>query len=129
VGDDLTLAYSTRWDSVAGSLALAAGGDSVLVYCRNENEIIFLGGLLYSGTSWLDDNANANSDNELYGTDQSSLPASLINANTALPHLDNYVYQGIHSGSKKNCKQRFKTLTIGAVPIRNVNFLRNPSLQ
>ena len=80
------------WESQSGSFALAAAGDTLLLYCidgddgdDDDNKIHHITGLSLAGP-W-DDTAT--------GTDQSALPAALKGiAAVALEHVDNAKYVG-----------------------------------
>ena len=87
---------TNEWSSESGSFALAAGGDTIILYCReSDNSITHLTALSYSG-DWLP----ASTDEDSFGTESSALPASLpSNTAIALPHKDNYWYVGPRQGN------------------------------
>jgi hypothetical protein len=95
------LSYSSDWKSVFGTFALAAKGDSIILYCMDQEAVLKpLSAVTFGPTGWSAAGAVS------YETDQSALPpAGLINDNghmigLALPHLDNYIYVGSTSGTK-----------------------------
>jgi hypothetical protein len=96
-----SLSYSSDWKSVSGTFALAAKGDSIILYCMDQEAVLKpLSAVTFGTTGWSEAGAVS------YETDQSALPpASFINDNgnmiaLALPHLDNYIYVGSTSGIK-----------------------------
>jgi hypothetical protein len=97
----LALDFADQWESVAGTFSLSTGGDTIIVYCRdgdgdNEEEVMFLSALSFDG-DWKPAGLDG------YKTDESSLPASFVDATAgaiALPHFDNYAYDGIGTGTK-----------------------------
>ena len=93
---DSSLPYADGWNAESGSFALAASGDSIILYCiENDDSIMHLTALSFSG-EWI----TANSDESSFGTTESALPASLpSNTHLALPHYDNYWYIGTQKGS------------------------------
>jgi hypothetical protein len=84
------------WESVSGSFSLAAAGDTVIVYCVKgvDTAIHPLGALSFSN-EW------STAGLASYSTDSSALPESLVGMAPALPHFDNYAYDGITIGDKK----------------------------
>jgi hypothetical protein len=77
------------WQDTGGPFALSSSGDAVIVYClmdEDETTIHPVGGLSISGP-WNSSSANA-------------LPLNLIGFAPALPHADNYAYDGIVTGEK-----------------------------
>jgi hypothetical protein len=84
------------WESVMGTFALAATGDTVIIYCIKDvdSTIHPLGALSFSN-EWSTVGLSS------YSTDTSALPDSLVGMAPALPHFDNYEYDGITIGDKK----------------------------
>jgi hypothetical protein len=84
------------WESVSGTFALAATGDTVIVYCIKDIDTTIhpLGALSFSN-EWSATGLSS------YSTDTSALPGSLVGMAPALPHFDNYEYDGITKGDKK----------------------------
>lgn len=94
--DNSIYPYATEWSSESGSFALAADGDTIILYCvESDDSITHLTALSYSG-DWLP----TSSDKDSFGTEYSALPASLPdNTAMALSHKDNYQYVGPRKGS------------------------------
>ena len=84
------------WERVSGTFALAAAGDTVIVYCVKDDEttIHHLGALSFSN-EWSAAGLSS------YSTSTSALPDGLVGMAPALPHFDNYEYHGITIGDKK----------------------------
>jgi hypothetical protein len=80
------------WESVQGSFSLSASGDTILLYCQTETELVHISGLSFSG-DWLPSGL----DPSAYGTENSALPANT--PAVTLDHADNYRYTGTRSGS------------------------------
>lgn len=94
---DASLLYGDSWQVQDAGFALAAAGDTILLYCQSDSgEIVHLGGLSYSGM-WAADGMSGSD----YGTSSSALPSALVGVGpVALPHFDNYMYNGSRTGSK-----------------------------
>lgn len=85
------LDLSTLWE-VDGSFALSTAGDSIIVYCQEGDFINHLGA--FSIGEWSDNGID-------YTTNESSLPQSLSQIGSiALPDFDNFIYDGITTGTK-----------------------------
>jgi hypothetical protein len=96
-GYGTALPFSSDWEEVGtGAFALSANGDTVIAYCVESNEVIIhpLGALSISG-DWSTPRGISSS-----GTRKNGLPPTLANLAPALPHFDNYVYEGITIGNK-----------------------------
>jgi hypothetical protein len=94
------LQHASLWQSVAGTFSLVAAGDTVIIYCRKEDDSIHhLSALSFSG-NWA---AVALAEDDC-GTDSSALPESLVlaRATTTLSHFDNYRYDGSTSGTRSS---------------------------
>ncbi len=87
------------WVQVSGTFALSTSGDNIFVYCKNElEENFFLIGLTYTPGGWV----QKSSIDTTFTTNESALPDELIVLATALPHFDNYIYNGTKIGTKAN---------------------------
>jgi len=87
------------WAQVSGSFALSTSGDNIFVYCKNElGENFFLTGLTYTSGGWV----QTSSIDTTFTTNESTLPDELMVVATALPHFDNYIYNGPKIGTKVN---------------------------
>jgi hypothetical protein len=84
------------WERVSGTFALAAAGDTIIVYCVQDADTTIhpLGALSFSD-EWSAAGLSS------YSTATSALPDSLVRMAPALPHFDNYEYDGITIGDKK----------------------------
>jgi len=92
---------SHSWESVDGTFALSVSGDSVLVYCQDEEgSLIHITGISLAG-DWF----SSGQDDSSYGSNQSALPSSILAASVALPHFDNYVYNGPKRGTASALKE------------------------
>lgn len=87
------LSFGNQWEVADGGFALAAGGDAVLIYCKDsvEDETVqHLAAFSFNGeweTSGLEEDD--------YETGTSALPDDLAPLGAiALPHFDNYIYEG-----------------------------------
>mmetsp|Transcript_12040 Transcript_12040/g.17649 ORF Transcript_12040/g.17649 Transcript_12040/m.17649 type:complete len:313 (+) Transcript_12040:834-1772(+) len=108
-GGDSNLLYNTAWSTLDGSMALSASGDSIIVYCLQDETVVdsyhFLTGLSYKSSTW--DAADQSS--SFYGSTRSALPAALLDTAIALPHYDNYLYQGSTYGTLAELKMALRT--------------------
>lgn len=88
--------FADNWQVDSGSFALAASGDTIILYCiENDSSITHLSALSYSG-DWV----STNLDESSFGTQQSALPANLPSStHVALVHKDNYWYSGPPQGT------------------------------
>lgn len=88
--------FADNWQVKSGSFALAASGDTIILYCiASDSSITHLSALSYSG-DWV----STNLDESNFSAQQSALPASLpSNAHVALVHKDNYWYSGPSQGT------------------------------
>jgi hypothetical protein len=77
------------WETVGGSFALSASGDTVLLYCVDSDLIFHVAGISLAG-AW---------DSSATDTSQSVLPSELANVAVALDHADNARYDGPREGS------------------------------
>jgi hypothetical protein len=96
-GDSALIPYGGSWESVgSASFALAVDGDSVILYCRNEErgDYHHLGGLIVG--QWSRDN-----NSEMSASD-SQLPESMrsVGAVEIEGGWDSVLYTGMHSGTK-----------------------------
>jgi len=96
-GDSPLIPFGGSWESVgSASFALAVNGDSVIVYCRNEESGDFhhLAGLIVG--QWSRDN------NWEMTANDSQLPESMENIGAVAIEggWDNVLYTGINSGTK-----------------------------
>jgi hypothetical protein len=80
------------WESVQGSFSLSASGDTILLYCQTETELVHISGLSFAG-DWLPSGL----DPSAYGTGNSALPVNT--PAVTLDHADNYRYTGTRTGS------------------------------
>ena len=88
----------TDWAQDTGTFSLSASGDSVLIYCQDNDSPIFLGGLIFQNP-WQGAGASAST----YGSRTSSLPSALAASSTELTdNYDNFWYTGPHVGTKAN---------------------------
>jgi endonuclease I len=77
------------WETVSGSFALSASGDTVLLYCIDNDKIFHVAGISLAG-AW---------DSSVSDTSQSVLPSELASVAVALDHTDNSRYDGPREGS------------------------------
>lgn len=109
---DSNLLYNTAWSTLDGSMALSASGDSILVYCLEDDTITdsyhFLAGLSYKSSTWDAPDQSSSS----YGSTGSALPTSLSGKAIALPHYDNYVYQGTTAGTVTDLQTALTTSSL-----------------
>merc|ERR1712150_121407 len=104
---DSSLMYNNIWSTQSGSFSLSASGDSIIVYCLDSStaDFNFLTALSYKASTWNDPNLSSSD----YGSGGSALPLSLVDSSISLPHYDNYVYEGITSGSATALKSALTT--------------------
>jgi hypothetical protein len=88
------LAYNDLWQSVGRAVALATAGDSIIVYCRDDNDDPVHLGAFVTG-QWKDGGLD-------YTSNESALPESLsqVGATSTVSKFDNYAYEGIILGTK-----------------------------
>ena len=104
---DTDLLYGNDWETVSGNFALSASGDNVMLYClldgEDENDpsrIHHLSAFSYAG-EWKEEDLPS------YDTGTSALPDAIPSfGETALFHMDNYVYAGPDTGSKYDIQVR-----------------------
>lgn len=90
------------WENVRGSLALSASGETLLLYCLDENDdagqqiVHWITGISLAGPWQTTGDASDNNENG-----RSGLPATLRQAALALNHVDNARYVGPTAGTVK----------------------------
>ena len=94
-GGTSDLLHNGDWEKVQGQFQLSANGDTVLLYCEDNDDIHFLSGIDYNDDGWMEPNATP----DVYGSQRSALPSQLSDKGAiSLPHFDNYRYNGLTSG-------------------------------
>ena len=93
---DPSFAMEDSWKKVAGSFSLSTSGDSVIVYCLQDDEIHHLGGFVFG--EWKKDDGPTSE----YTSSESALPEALKEqgAVESRSGFDNFVYIGTRKGTK-----------------------------
>lgn len=98
-GDPTSVALGDAWESVgSASFALAVGGDSILVYCIDENDGSYrhIGGLISGRWAKIGDSELSTNDSVL----PDELDTFSLGAVEIIEGWDNVVYEGPISGSR-----------------------------